>query len=89
MSYNYQTERQFLFTEEGSVMFMKVRDAVQELLRKAGAFRFTHVSISGGYDSFQLIACVDRLVELKELEELPRQCWQQFKVYTSTERSVQ
>jgi hypothetical protein len=30
-----------------------------------------------------MFACIDRLVELKEIVELPRDCWGQFKVYTT------
>lgn len=89
VSYNYQTERPRLFTEEGQILFLDVRDRVAELLKASGAFRFSHVNPkSGGYDSWALIACIDRLVELGEIEQLPRQCWQQFSVYTSPERSL-
>lgn len=87
--YNYGTERPKLFTEEGQVLLLDVRDRVQELLAAAGAFRFTHVKPkAGAYDSFQLMACIDRLVELKEIELIPRSCWKQFEVYASPERRV-
>lgn len=85
MSYIYQAERPKLFTEEGQRDFLKVRDAAKELLEIAGAFRQTEViqrsHICG--DSFFQIACVDRLVELGEIVELPRNCWGQYKVYAS------
>jgi hypothetical protein len=83
MSYDYKIEREKLFTEDGQVHFLKVRDQVKYLLTKAGAFRFDAISMSG--DSWTTIACVDRLVELKEIVELPRQCWQQYRVFTSPE----
>jgi hypothetical protein len=85
MSYDYQTQREHLFTEQGQVFFLAVRDNVKHLLRTAGAFRFDHIKISGGYDSWQLIAAVERLAELKEIVELPRECWTQFRVFTSPE----
>jgi hypothetical protein len=83
MGYEYTKERENLFTAEGQVHFLKVRDQVQHLLKVAGAFRFDAVHVTGS--SWTTIACVDRLVELKELVELPRQCWQQYRVFTTPE----
>lgn len=67
MSYQYETEKSKLFTDEGQRHFLKVRDNVKELLSVAGAFRVDKV-LSG--DSWFCLACIDRLVELGELEEL-------------------
>lgn len=87
MSYQYTAERSKLFTEEGQRDFLKVRDAAKALLEEAGAFRqmelLTRASLGG--DSWFQIACVDRLVELGEIVELPRNCWTQYKVYSSPE----
>ena len=85
MPYNYQTERARLFTEEGQRDFLKVRDEAKRLLKIAGAFRQMEVLdvISG--DSWFQIACVDRLVELGEIVEIPRACRSQYKVYSSPE----
>jgi hypothetical protein len=86
MSYDYSTERKELFTENGQIHFLRVRDQVKQLLKHAGAFRFDAISVQGS--SWTTIACIDRLVELKEIIELPRvtgEVWQQFKVYTSPE----
>lgn len=73
MSYNCQTERAYIFTDEGQKMFLKIRDAAHDLLKIAGAFRqgeLLHRAGIGG-DSFSLIACVDRLVELGEIVYIP------------------
>jgi hypothetical protein len=67
MSYQYEIEKQKLFTDEGQRHFLKVRDNVKELLATAGAFRVDKV-LSG--NSWFCLACVDRMVELGELEEL-------------------
>lgn len=67
MAYNYETEKSKLFTDEGQRHFLKIRDNAKELLTQAGAFKVDKV-ISG--DSWFCLACVDRLVELDELEEL-------------------
>lgn len=85
MAYDYQAERPKLFTEQGQASFLKIRDTAHEMLKECGAFRQSELlqrSHVGG-DSWFLIACVDRLVELKEIVELPRECWTQFRVYTS------
>ena len=83
MSYDYKVERKELFTEDGQVHFLKVRDQVKRLLKDAGAFRFDHVTVTGS--SWTTIACIDRLVELKEIVELPRDCWTQYRVFTTPE----
>ena len=79
MSYDYATERPFLFTEAGQVRFMRVRDRVRDAIAACGAFRLQELRISGWED----IACVDRMVELGELVELKRECWGQFRVFTT------
>lgn len=83
MGYNYETQKKELFTDEGQRMFIKIRDKAHHLLKEAGAFRQQEViSDCGGGESWTMIACVDRLVELGEIVEVPRNCWSQYKVYT-------
>jgi hypothetical protein len=79
MSYSYERERAGLFTEEGQVRFIKIRDKVKGLLETAGAFRIQELGIAAWED----IACVDRMVELGELVELQRECWGQYRVFTT------
>jgi hypothetical protein len=79
MSYSYERERPGLFTEEGQVRFIKVRDKVKSLLETAGAFRLAETGIA----SWEDIACIDRMVELGELVELRRECWGQYRVFTT------
>jgi hypothetical protein len=73
--YQYSEQKKLLFTEEGQVLFMRVRDKVKDLLHIAGAFtmgRAIAIDVSGiaMADSWSLMACVDRLVELQEIREL-------------------
>lgn len=68
--YDYRRERPGLFTEEGQVMFLAVRDRAQELLKVAGAAQLGHMTSRIPGEGYQLIACVDRLVELGELFEI-------------------
>jgi len=69
MSYNYQTEKAKIFTDEGQRDFLKIRNKVNELLETAGAFAmFRALCISG--NTWFMMACVDRMVELGEIKEV-------------------
>jgi len=67
--YNYQTERQSLFTEEGQIMFLRIRDKTQQLLKTSGAARAQEMMVGTG-DSWKMLACLDRMVELREIREI-------------------
>lgn len=78
--YEYLSEKEKLFTDEGQRLFLKVRDHVKRLLKQAGAVRMQEaISVEAG-EVWLRIACVDRLVELDELREViyqgstPGQC---------------
>lgn len=79
MSYKYEDHREGLFTEQGQLTFIKVRDKVKYLLETVGAFRLEEASIC----SWEEIACVDRMVEIGELIEFKRECWGQYRVFTT------
>jgi hypothetical protein len=79
MSYNYSAERAALFTEAGLKNLLKVRDKVNHHINLSGAFRLEEAHIVSWDD----IACVDYMVELGELVEFPRECWGQYRVFTT------
>jgi len=70
MPYQYLVERPTLFTDEGQRMFIQIRDNVKRLLGQAGAVRMNKAIANVSGDSWQMLACVDRMVELDELQEL-------------------
>lgn len=71
--YQYEKLKPLLFTDEGQRMFLKVRDFVHKTLATAGAIRMNEaMSAAGGGDSWTMLACVDRLVELCEIREVPQ-----------------
>jgi hypothetical protein len=72
MSYSYQIERPWLFTEDGQVALMKVRDHIQAILKKSGAIMMGNCWPSGlaVADSWKMLALVDRLVEIEDLREI-------------------
>lgn len=86
--YQYKEQRAYIFTEKGQIEFLRIRDHVQDLLTRAGAVRMdcaTHPPGRGSSDSWDAIACVDRLVELKELREItPKDTIGQHRIFVST-----
>lgn len=68
--YNYDEIKPRLFDDEGQRLFLKIRDKAQELLKVAGAFRMQECLSHSERDTWTLLACVDRLVELGEIREL-------------------
>ena len=71
MSYEYDKTRPGLFTEEGQVMFVKIRDRAFEILRTSSCFMMGDVisAVSSG-DTWLRLACVDRMVELGDVVEI-------------------
>ena len=69
--YNYETEKQSIFTDEGQKTFLQIRDKVHKHLNLSGAFMMENIinGIVGGTTWFHM-ACVDRLQELGEITEL-------------------
>jgi hypothetical protein len=70
MSYDYEKEKAWLFTDEGQREFLKRRDLAKRLLAQAGAVRMYELLLAGS--TWNSMACVDRMVELGELKEIPR-----------------
>lgn len=68
--YNYQKEKHRIFTEEGQEMFLKIRDKAHRLIEQSGAVTMQKVISGISGVSWVQMACVDRLVELKELKEI-------------------
>jgi hypothetical protein len=71
--YQYERLKSKLFTDDGQRMFLRVRDFVADALKKTGAVRMQEaMGAAGSGDSWTMLACVDRLVELGELREIPQ-----------------
>lgn len=83
MTYDYKVLRGRIFTEAGQVNFLKVRDKICELLDHAGAFSMGKIIARIDGDSWFIMACVDRLVELGEIVELKRESWAQYRIFTN------
>jgi len=71
MPYDYNEQKSAIFSESGQRMFLRIRDHTKVLLGKAGAARCSEImNGAGGGDSWHMMACVDRLVELGEIREI-------------------
>jgi len=68
MVYLYQTEKLKLFTEEGSIEFIRARDKIFAMLEKAGAIKSSHAM--WGPDPWFSLAILDRMVEMNDLYEV-------------------
>lgn len=68
--YNYNEMKPQIFTEEGQVTFLKIRDNVHKILKVSGAVRMEEAIRESHGDIWFRIACVDRLVELGEIREV-------------------
>ena len=84
--YSYSQERHVLFTDDGQKMFLAIRDRVHRLLRQSGAVRMQEAIAGTCGSSWEMLACVDRLVELGEIREITgRSEAGQYRVFVSTE----
>jgi len=83
--YDYQAMKPEIFTEEGQELFLKIRDNVQTLLKISGAFDMDHATRSLGGNSWAMLACVDRLVELGEIKEIPTNGFAQYRVFVKAD----
>ena len=70
MMYVYEDLRGDLFSDQGQIQFLTVRDNIQRLLKEAGAVRMSEAIRPLSGDSWLMLACVDRLVELGEIREV-------------------
>ena len=68
--YVFEIQKQNIFTEEGQRLFLSIRDKAKALLLTAGAFTMGRVISGFTGDSWDMLACVDRLVELGEIKEI-------------------
>jgi hypothetical protein len=71
VSYRYEDYKERVFTESLQVMFLKIRDNATELIAKSGAASMERLIAGCAGTNWDMLACVDRLVELGELLEVP------------------
>lgn len=70
MPYVYEIEKPSIFTESGQEMFLKIRDQIKAKIKIAGVVRMQEAISGCTGDMWKMMACVDRMVELKEITEI-------------------
>jgi len=85
MGYDYRSHKAFVFTEQGQVTFLNIRDQTRSLIEKAGAAMLNRMVANCIGGSWELMACVDRMVELGEIKEIQNTINRasQFRVFVS------
>lgn len=66
MPYEYAKERDYIFTDDGQKMFLKIRDKANALCAIAGCASVEKAISECTGSNWHMFACVDRLVELGE-----------------------
>lgn len=74
MCYRYEDFKPRIFSEEIQGTFLRIRDRVGVLLEEAGAVSMQKLLNVPGVlgDTWLMMACVDRLIELGEIREVKR-----------------
>lgn len=70
MAYDYETERPWVFTDEGQRDLLRCRDRVFRLLEQAGSVRLQEGVRGLTGSSWHHLAIMDRLVEVGDLREI-------------------
>ena len=88
--YEYGSQKKEIFSEKGQQLFLGIRDQVHRMLEVSGACTMGKAMRLpcgvGAADSWDMMACVDRLVELGELKELPTVGTGQDRVFVDARR---
>lgn len=71
MAYSYETQKHKIFTEDGLSMLLKIRDQTQALIAKAGVARCDKMIAGCSGEVWDMLACIDRLVEMGDIQEIP------------------
>ena len=70
MSYDYKTQRAYVFTEEGQLKLLSMRDLARKHIELSGAVCYEALTAAVTGSSWDALACVDRLVEIGDLRRL-------------------
>ena len=84
--YVYDREKAWIFTDQGQRQFLRIRDRAKGLCKLAGAVTMGAAISGESGSSWEMMACVDRLVELGELREVSeRGCAGQHRLFVAEE----
>ena len=78
--YNYEILKNVILTDQGQRRFLRVRDKIEKIMKKTGAFRMGYI-VSFDTNSWFSLACVERMVEIGELSEVGHFEFTQHRVF--------
>jgi hypothetical protein len=81
--YEYAEQKEWVFSEEGQKQFLSIRDRVKKLIASSGAVTMEKAIQGETGVNWNMMACVDRLVELHEIFEVPSDRAAQFRIFMS------
>lgn len=86
--YNYRIEKPEIFKEENQETFLAIRTRVHKLISESGAVTMEKAIEKALGSSWLHLACVDRLVELKEIKEIQQSNTvpAQYRIFVSIDR---
>lgn len=87
MSYDYQKEREWVFSDEGQRQLLKIRDKARNMFSLAGACTVEKAMSGCTGSSWGMLACVDRLIELEEIKRIdnPNGAFSQYAILVPVE----
>lgn len=71
MSYSYQEQKPKIFTEDGVKLLIKIRDEAKRLIKLSGVVQSDKLIKVCSGDTWTMLACLDHLVEIDDLLEIP------------------
>jgi hypothetical protein len=86
MSYDYAHERKYIFTEDGIKQMLSIRDRASDLLEDSGAAMLWSLMLGETGGSFEILACIDYLVETGFLCEIKYECRAQDRIFIRGEK---
>ena len=82
MPYDYQKERPFVFTEEGTERTLDIYERFKELFELAGACMYYELTAGICGDTWKTLACVDYLEEKDRIKCVNLDAITQYRIYT-------
>lgn len=68
--YKYTEQKQNLFTDNGQRLFLSIRDATHRMIKQSGAVMSGQIMDKHTGDCWDMLACMDRMIELGEIREV-------------------
>lgn len=70
MAYEYEKEKPWVFTDNGQRQLLRIRDRIHKIIPQAGCTTMGKAILGESGSSWEIMACVDRLVEIGDLFEI-------------------